>query len=996
MKEFGAKLVLKDKMSEALKNNVKQQKEFSKQVQQTRQAVKDLGKSSSTPTVAKVQVQDEATQKANLIVNKLRELRSKITSPIITLKDNATDKTNRIKAKLKALATNFTPIVKIRDLATQGLSKIKNTLGGFAKKVTSPIVKLKDEATPIISKVGENLGNIGRKTASPIIKAVNKAAPVLTKVGSGLKAIGKTVATATVTVIDKASKVLSKVGGALKQVSKVGIAALAGAGVASVKVAADFESGMSRVAAISGTTGGALEQLSAKAKEMGAKTKFSAKEATEAYQYMAMAGWKSEDMLAGIEPLMKLAGASGEDLATTSDIVTDGLTAFGLSAKDTGRFADVLAAASSNANTNVAMMGESFKYAAPVAGALGFSIEDTSLALGLMANSGIKASSAGTALRSMLTNMAKPTKQSSQALDALNVSLTDSSGQMKPFKDVMVDLRKSFAGLTEDEKASYAASIAGKTGMSGLLAVVNSSDKDFDKLASAIDGSNGACGKMYDTANDNLAGQLTILKSTVESIGIAFGEKLTPAIKKAVGVVQGIGDKITKMLDPTTAAGKKFDELGSKIVGTVKHIIESAGKLLEPFKQFGDGVLPLTDIISIMCDGITARIDAMMPILMPIAEGIAGVIQSIIQAVTPVINSIIPVITAMIPTVSQVLSVCFNIIQTALPVVGNLISTVITAVTPILSTIFSLIQTALPVITQIIQVIASVIQSVVPVIGAIIQSVVPPIQQVLEALSPVIQMIGKVVQMVAPVIGSLVRAAGNIIMAILPAVGAVFQNVANVISSMISVIMSVLQGLYNFLSPIFGAIQSILGVLADVFGTVFGTIADVVSKAVGVISSVISSVMDVIQGFVDKIGSALSAVGDFISKGANAVGGALGFAYGKDRVPYDKYPAILHQGEKVLTRNQADQYDRVMSSRGVQSRAMGTGRVARDNTLINAHQGEKLLTKQEADQQSSKGGLGNITIAKLADEIIVREDADIDKIVDKLVKRLEKVATNVE
>lgn len=181
--------------------------------------------------------------------------------------------------------------------------------------------------------------------------------------------------------------------------------AVAAAGVASVKTAADFEASMSKVSAVSGATGGDLEALTKKAREMGSKTKFSASEAAEAMNYMAMAGWKTEDMLGGIEGVMNLAAASGEDLATTSDIVTDALTAFGLTASDSGHFADVLAAASSNANTNVSMMGETFKYCAPIAGSLGFSVEDTAEAIGLMANAGIKSTQAGTSLRTIMTNL---------------------------------------------------------------------------------------------------------------------------------------------------------------------------------------------------------------------------------------------------------------------------------------------------------------------------------------------------------------------------------------------------------------------------------------------------------------------------------------------------------------------------------------------------------------------------------------------------------------
>lgn len=315
---------------------------------------------------------------------------------------------------------------------------------------------------------------------------------------------------------------------------------LVGVGTAAVTVAASFESAMSTVSAISGATGDDFESLSDKALEMGAKTKFSASEAAEAMQYMAMAGWKTEDMLSGIEGIMSLAAASGEDLATTSDIVTDALTAFGLSAKDASMFSDVLAAASSNANTNVSMLGESFKYVAPVAGAMGYSVQDTSVALGLMANAGIKASQAGTALRTIMTNMAKPTDTVEAAMKKLGLSLTDSRGQMKSLSDIMGDLRNGFSSLTQAEQANLAASLAGKEGMSGLLAIVNASEADYEKLTEAIYGSAGAAEDMANIMQDNLGGQITILKSTLEGLMISIGNILLPLVKDVVSAVQNV------------------------------------------------------------------------------------------------------------------------------------------------------------------------------------------------------------------------------------------------------------------------------------------------------------------------------------------------------------------------------------------------------------------------------------------------------------------------
>lgn len=326
-------------------------------------------------------------------------------------------------------------------------------------------------------------------------------------------------------------------------------AALSGAAAYAVKVGGDFEAAMSKVSAISGATGEELQALTNKAKEMGAKTKFSATESADALSYMAMAGWKTEDMLGGLEGVMNLAAASGEDLAKTSDIVTDALTAFGMGAGESGRFADVLAAASSNANTNVGLMGETFRYVAPVAGALGYAVEDTAVAIGLMANAGIKGSQAGTALRAMLTNLAKPSEQVAGYMDDLCLSLTDAAGNVKPLGDLLQDLREKFAGLTEAQKAEYAAGIAGQEGMSGLLSIVNATQADFQKLTSAIQNSNGAAEEMAAVMNDNLQGAVTVAKSGLEGLGISIYESLEGPLKTGVQSATGAIQKLQSSLN---------------------------------------------------------------------------------------------------------------------------------------------------------------------------------------------------------------------------------------------------------------------------------------------------------------------------------------------------------------------------------------------------------------------------------------------------------------
>lgn len=333
------------------------------------------------------------------------------------------------------------------------------------------------------------------------------------------------------------SKAVSVVGNGLKSLTTGAISA-----------GTNFESAMSSVASISGATGNDLKELTSKAKQMGATTQFSATEAANAMEYMAMAGWKTKDMVSGIGGIMNLAAASGSDLARTSDIVTDALTAFGKSASDSGTFADVMAAASSNANTNVEMMGETFKYVGAAAGAMGYSIQDIALATGLMANSGIKGSEAGTALRSVITRMAKPTKESSAAMKKLGLSITDSKGRMKSFGTIMKDMRKGMKGMTEDQKASYAAMLGGQEAMSGVLAIANASEKDFNKLSKAIDNSKNAAQNMAKVKLDNLKGDVTILQSSMEGLGITIFDQVGGNLRGLVGTATDVVGKINEKL----------------------------------------------------------------------------------------------------------------------------------------------------------------------------------------------------------------------------------------------------------------------------------------------------------------------------------------------------------------------------------------------------------------------------------------------------------------
>ncbi len=417
---------------------------------------------------------------------------------------------------------------------------------------------------------------------------------------------------------------ISGVGTKLLPVS-MGIAAI---GTLAVKTGADFDSAMSKVASISGATGSEMDALRDKAREMGSKTKFSASEAADAMSYMAMAGWKTSDMLNGIEGIMNLAAASGEDLATTSDIVTDALTAFGLKAEDSGHFADILAAASSNANTNVSMMGETFKYAAPVLGSLGYSAEDSAIAIGLMANAGIKSSQAGTALRGAVVSLAKPTDTVSAAMEQYGISLVDSSGKMYSLRELMEQLRQKLGGLSEAEQAQAAASLFGREAMSGMLAIINASPADFEKLTNAVDtcsdtvdGYNGTTEKMAATMQDNLAGQLTILKSQLEELAISFSDILMPTIRSIVSRIQELVDKLNQ-LDPQTKETIAKIALVAAALGPMLIVL---GKTISSVGTVFSAVSKLPTLLSAVQSGIGAITGALGVSLGPLLAIIAAV-----------------------------------------------------------------------------------------------------------------------------------------------------------------------------------------------------------------------------------------------------------------------------------------------------------------------------------------------------------------------------------
>lgn len=515
-------------------------------------------------------------------------------SDFLSAIDKSIEKLNRLE---QASKNTSDAVDKVGTSVTTTSGKVDDLTGK-----TDGLDTAQEDAADSAKDLGKEVDNLGDKekdTSGDTEELGTKTKETNEKV----KTFGDTLMGAGSKLQDYGTKI-SKAGTSLSKYVTAPI--LAAAGYAA-KVTTTFESGMSTVRAISGASDDEMEQLTSKAQEMGKTTVFSATQATDALKYMAMAGWKTEEMLDGISGVMALAAASGDDLASTSDIVTDALTAFGLTAKDSAHFADVLAAASNNSNTNVSMLGESFKYCAPIAGTFGYSIEDMAIALGLMANNGIKASQAGTTLRSAFTRLAKPTKEMQGILDDMGIQLTDSTGQMKPLRELLGDLREGFSKLNAEEQAEAATILFGKTAMSGMLAVLRTSEADYNKLATAIDGAEGSATRMSEIKLDNFQGQLTLLKSNLESVGIQFGKLILPYLQK---LVSGAGELVTWLgnLDDKTksfiiTAGGVLAALGPvlKIIGNVTKAVGGLSK--------GFGLLvnhPVVAAVALIATGILA------------------------------------------------------------------------------------------------------------------------------------------------------------------------------------------------------------------------------------------------------------------------------------------------------------------------------------------------------------------------------------------------------
>lgn len=786
-------------------------------------------------------------------------------------------------------------------------------------------------------------------------------------------------------------------------------------GTAAVATAANFEGAMSKVQAISGATTEEMKLLTDKAIEMGAKTKFSAKESADAFTYMAMAGWDASQMIDGIGGIMSLAAADGLDLATTSDIVTDALTAFGLKAEDSAHFADVLAQASSSANTNVSLLGESFKYVAPVAGALGMSVEDTATALGLMANAGIKGSQAGTALRTALTNMVKPSETMAKKMEELKISAINTDGTMKSMQEIMLMLRDKFSTLTEAEQANAAAAIFGKEAMSGMLAIINTSQEDFDKLTNSIANADGRADSMAETMMDNLPGAIEQMTGAIETLMIKLGTALIPTIRKITEFITGIIEKLSQLSDEqinqivqiaaiVAAIGPVLLIIG-KVIGALSTVMSVLSVLSGPIglviaavaalvaifvnlyktnEDFRNGVNQLWEEIK---SSIVTAIETIKEVAMTLWEGIQPSFEMLMGTFEGIKEQLSGSLLTLFESVKQALADWQPIIEVIAGVLGALFLTTLASVIGMLNGFIEALVPVVDIITSIVNIVGELGTLIVAVfsgdfatakdslvniwneIVSIFQNAILAIEGFLEGFSE-----------------GFIQAMDNLFSAFgIEGVGTFLTNLKNNINTFIEeTIQSFIDFFVNLDDNVLGWFESLgewwettkesmkemlaiflLDLLLKIEKWILDTLTKItewgtkvkakakeaaqgflnnlkeymqqlpakftmwLTNAVNTIlgfkekilqagkdlfnsfwdglKSVWEAIWSWVQGVVEKITSAISGAISFVKNAASSVSGS--HANGLDYVPYNGYIAELHQGERVLSKEENKEYN---------------------------------------------------------------------------------------
>lgn len=857
------------------------------------------------------------------------------------------------------------------------------------------------------------------------------------KMSSEAKAAGKSIKSAGDTIANAGSKMTKSV-----------TVPIVGVGVAAVKTAADYESAMSNVQAITGATGDDFKKLTQLGKDLGASTAWSAQECAEAMQYTGMAGWTAQQNIDGLKGILDLASASGTELARTSDIMTDAISAFGYKASDSAKFADVMTKACTSANVSVDTLGESYKYCGAICGTMGYSIDEVTTSLAVMGNMGIKGSQAGTALKNAISNMAAPTKNMKAAMDDLGISITNQDGSMKSWGDVIKNLQGSFKGLSQDQQAAYAKQLFGKESMAGMLAIINTSTKDYNALADSIKNSGGAANDAAQTQLNNLNGQLTLLKSALEGAAITIEDKLLPYIKSAVAWVQkatdwfnGLSDAqvntIMKIAGVVAAIGPAIMIFG-KLTSGIGQAVLTFGKISGAIAKAG-GVLGLITSPAGIVIGVLAGVaaaafliiknwDKVKPAVMKVKDAFTSVMPSIKQTIANAISAAMPIITTLVKTFKDIIPKAINVAKT-----------VIAAITPVIKTVVNTVSAIIPIIAKTFVSVAQKLTPAVKTIANVVKAAIPVIGKLFAAA---FTFVGNTITKVMPYINRIAKVIGSVLVFAVKAVSPVVQKMASTFSIVFTSVFNIVSKIVNKLKPVFNGIgiviKAVMAVVKTEITTAFRIAANVIESAAGSIKQVISGITKVFNGILDFISGVFTGNWKKAWEGVkNIFGGCFEALAGLCKVPINAVIGLINSAIEGINSISVDIPDGIPLVGGkhigfsipkIPALAKGTpnwlGGLAQINEkggeIVDLPKGSRVYPHDESvsiaknmsnaklatlDRRLAKVEAGkdkdggkkevNINIPKLADQIIVRDKTDIDEIADKIATNLKNTALNM-
>lgn len=770
-------------------------------------------------------------------------------------------------------------------------------------------------------------------------------------------------------------------------------------GTASVTTAANFESSMSQVQATMGITKDAMstvngqsvntmDTLSKLAKKMGAETAFSASECAEALNYLALAGYDTQQMCDTLPTVLNLAAAGDIALADASDMVTDAMSALGMGVDEAETMVDQMAKTASTTNTSVAQLGEGILTIGATAKSIKGGTAELNTALGILANNGIKGAEGGTHLRNIILSLQNPTDKAAAQMEALGLSVYDSEGNMRSMNDILGDLNKSMDGMTSAEKSNIISTIFNKTDLSSVNALLANTGETWDSLQKSITDSGGAAQQMADTQLDNLQGQITILKSALEGLAISFGELLMPAIKQIVGWVQKFVDWLNGLSEGTkktivtiallaAALGPVLIVIGKVIsaVGTIMTIVPKIVGVINTvkgaFAALNTTMLanPIVLIIAAIAALVAAFIylwnncDGFRQFWIDLWENVKQVAITVWNAIKAFFSQVWEAIKTIFSTVFEVIKTLvttyFNLYKTIIETVFNVIKTVITtiwnAIKGVFTTVFNVIKTLVTtyfnIYKTIIQTVLTVIQTVITTVWNTIKTVITTVLNAIKTIfSTVWNAIKTIISAVVSGIKGLITgdftAVKNSITTIMNTIKSTISTIWNTIKSTISTVLGAIKGAVT--SVFNGIVNAVKGAMGNVLNAVKSGFSNVKSHITGLASQAFTWGKDLIMGIVNGIKSCIGAVGDAVKSVADKIKSFLHFSV-PDEGPLTDYESWMPDFMGGLAKG-------IEKSRGMIQKAVSG---VSSDMVINPKVGgvENMTGNQTAQQTESISGM---------------------------------------